>query len=75
VKKALLLQTLGEAKSELAAAESDLERALTEILVAPRAEKVTVSSVVEAAFQKLRAARKRLAEAETLVVAEPDEPA
>jgi hypothetical protein len=74
MKTELLLEKLISAKTALTAAETDLERALAEISVAPRAQKVTVSEVVADAFDKLREARKEIAALETLVREEEPEP-
>jgi hypothetical protein len=49
------------AKKSIEEAEHGLEKALDAIQSAPRAEKVTVSRVVEEAFEKLRHARALLA--------------
>ncbi len=50
------------ALAEVTAAESLLESVLRELRAGPRAEKVTVSTTVENAFVRLRAARATLAE-------------
>ncbi|KYF51415.1 hypothetical protein BE08_32235 [Sorangium cellulosum] len=68
MQKKTLLEKVTAAKQEIADAESNLERALREIQVAPRADKTTVSEVVQAAFTKLRAARTNLTELEGLVM-------
>lgn len=52
---------LTRALSEVALAEAALESALRELRSGPRAEKVTVSSAVEDAFSRVRAARAALA--------------
>ncbi len=62
-----LRDTLAEALSEVEAAEHALDGLLRELRVAPRAEKVTVTTVVEAAFARLRRARTRLAKLHELV--------
>lgn len=52
-----LLDKLEAAREAIAAAERDLEQLLKDLAVSPRAEKTTVSAVVEAAFTKLRTAK------------------
>lgn len=70
--KKALLDKLQAAKTEMNAAEADLEKLLREIRVAPRAEKTTMSDVVQKAFAELRSAKARLLELEELVVEEAD---
>lgn len=70
--KERLIQLIESAKRDVTEAETDLETALAQIIEAPRAEKITVSAVVDSAFAKLRAAREILADAERLVTADPD---
>ena len=55
------------ARTELAEAEVELEKAMRAIRVAPRAEKTTISELLEAAFLKLRAARAALEQLETML--------
>ena len=55
------------ARSDLADAETELEKAMRAIRVAPRAEKTTISELLEAAFTKLKAARAKLGELETIL--------
>ncbi|MDP9152137.1 MAG: hypothetical protein M3O36_19605 [Myxococcota bacterium] len=59
------------AKNDMMAAEGELEKALGEIRVAPRAEKTTISAIVEAAFENLKSARAKLVELEELLRKEP----
>ena len=70
--KKALLEKIAAAKVEMGAAEVDLEKVLREIRVAPRAEKTTMSDVVQKAFVELRSAKARLLELETLVAEEAD---
>ena len=70
--KKALLDKLQAAKTEMNAAEADLEKLLREIRVAPRAEKTTMSDVGQQAFAELRSAMARLLELEELVVEEAD---
>lgn len=62
------LEKIETAKQEIAEAESDLAKALQTIQNQPRAEKTTISQVLEHAFGKLRSARISLAALEALVV-------
>ncbi|WP_159396800.1 hypothetical protein [Sorangium cellulosum] len=55
------------AKRDITEAENDLEKVLRDIQVAPRADKTTISKVVEDAFTKLRAVKANLIELEALV--------
>jgi hypothetical protein len=73
VKAELLVSKLTSAKECLAKAETDLEKAMTSLSVGVRAEKVAISTVLGAAFERLRAARRELADIE-LLVAEDDTP-
>jgi hypothetical protein len=59
-KRKQLLKKIDVAKDDVDAAEGELEKVLSEISVAPRAEKTTVSKVVEEAFGKLRSAKSDL---------------
>ena len=72
VKKELLLAKIESAKSEIAAAESDLEGAFRDMRISPRAEKTTISKVLEDAFTKLGAAKTTLMDLEKLVVGDKD---
>jgi len=54
------------AKNAVAEAEGDLAELLQEIRGALRAEKVTISEALQAAFDKLRTAREHLGTLETL---------
>jgi hypothetical protein len=55
------------ATREMALAEGELGRVLKEMRIGPRAEKTTVTAVVEAALEKLKAARTTVAELERLL--------
>lgn len=70
MKPALLRKKLDAALGELAEAETSLEGLLRELRIRPRAEKVTVTSVVEAAFSRLRSARTELDAIQKLVSAD-----
>jgi hypothetical protein len=62
-----ILEKISIAKRDLSETEIDLEKVIGEILVSPRAEKTTISKVVEDALAKLRAARANLDELEKFV--------
>ncbi len=70
--KKLLLSKLDAAKRDISAAETDLEKALRDLQVAPRAEKTTISKVLEDAFSKVKEARTYLTDLETLVLSDKD---
>lgn len=63
----LLCQKLESAKLRISDARGMIETLLSEIRVLPRAEKMTISSTVEDAFEKLRDAQAELQELEELV--------
>ena len=67
VEKTILLEKVATAKRDIADAESNLEKVLLEIQRAQRADKTTISKVVEDAFAKLRAVRANLVDLEGLV--------
>jgi hypothetical protein len=56
----------------MAHAETELTRALGELRGGLRAEKTTVTAVVEMALEKLKAARVTVAELETLLAFDDD---
>ncbi len=58
------------AKTAIEAAESQLDKTLKDVSVTPRAEKKTISSAVEAAFVKLRAAKAELVALEKAITEE-----
>jgi hypothetical protein len=62
-----ILEKISIAKRDISEAEIDLEKVVGEILVSPRAEKMTISKVVEDALAKVRAARTNLDELEKFV--------
>jgi hypothetical protein len=55
-----LREKLSAALTEVSAAEGSLEELLRNLRAAPRAEKVTVTTAIEAAFARLRSARETL---------------
>ena len=67
-----LLATIAVAERELSEAEGELEKAISEISVAIRAEKTTVTSRIEDAFTKLRGAKKTLSELQGLLASGED---
>ncbi len=67
-----LIRKLEQARRDVTAAEGDLRRLVEELLAAPRAEKTTISAVIDDAFAKLRSARTALGELEGLIAAEPE---
>jgi hypothetical protein len=73
MKKAALVAEIESTSQDIKAAEHDLDRVLREIQVAPRAEKTTITEVVEKAFVTLRAARERLTRLEQSLLAEADD--
>jgi hypothetical protein len=73
MKKKAVLAKIVAAKTEMTAAETDLDKVLREIRMAPRAEKTAISEVVQKAFAELRAARIKLVELEEELSAEPDD--
>jgi hypothetical protein len=60
------------ATREMAHAETELTRALGEMRSGTRAEKTTVTAVVETALERLKAARVTVAELETLLGSDVD---
>jgi hypothetical protein len=67
MEKSILLEKVAAAKQDITEAENNLGKVLMEIQGAPRADKTTISKVVEDAFTKLRAARLTLVDLEGLV--------
>lgn len=61
------LEELRVAKTCVDDAETDLSKLLSELEVAPRAEKTAISEALRQAFQKLRDAREHLGKVETLL--------
>ena len=63
------LTTLERAQSEVLAAEQELEKLLSEIRVTPRADKTSVSQIVEVALRRLRSALVSVEGAKTEIAA------
>ena len=61
------LTNLAECKRAVEDAEEKLEALLSEIRVAPRAEKTAVSSAIESALERLRLARAKVVDAESTI--------
>jgi hypothetical protein len=70
MRSAAFIPNLESAQSLIAKAEAGLEKALGELRLAPRAEKVRISDTLECAFAELRSARAELARVEALIAAE-----
>ena len=66
MKEQLVLGEIHAAKNAIADAEGDLAQLLSEIQVASRAEKTTISEAMQNGFHKLRAAREHLIAREKL---------
>lgn len=60
IERESILEEIVNAKRDIAEAEQKLERAIEEIQVSPRAQKTTVSKVVEDALAKVKVARTNL---------------
>lgn len=61
------LATLEAGKRAVEEAEAELERALSELRIAPRAEKTSVSAALESALSRVRAARASVVAAERVL--------
>ena len=57
MEKEVVLASVAAAKKDMLAAEEDLEKVVSALRSAPRAEKTAISAVVQAALLRLRAAR------------------
>jgi hypothetical protein len=73
VPRALLVSKVQAAKHEMTEAEADIERLLRELRATARAEKSTISEVLEAAFNKLRSARGNVEALEELIATKRDD--
>jgi hypothetical protein len=65
--KKLLLKNVTTSKQEITDAERHLSKVLQDLGAAPRAQKTTISGVVQTAFDRLRSARESLDELEKLI--------
>ena len=70
-KKKLILKNVSVTKQEIEDAERHLSKVLQELGAAPRAEKTTITDVVQTAFARLHAAREGLERLEKLIKGEP----
>ncbi|HEY3816065.1 MAG TPA: hypothetical protein VGL81_02785 [Polyangiaceae bacterium] len=66
-KQKLLLKNVSTSKQEIEDAERHLSKVLQDLGAKPRAQKTTISGVVQTAFERLRAARESLDELEKLI--------
>ena len=66
-KKETVLAKVQSAAAEVADAADDLDKLLAEIKAAPRAQKTTISKVVEEAFMRLKSARSALLDVEKIL--------
>jgi hypothetical protein len=66
-KQKLLLKSVSTSKQEIDDAERHLSKVLHDLGAAPRAQKTTISGVVQIAFDRLRSARVSLDELEKLI--------
>ena len=62
-----LVPKLEKAQSAISKAEGDLEKAISDLRAAPRAQKVGISVALEAAFSELRGAKAELERIEALI--------
>ena len=67
-----LLSKIDAAKRHVTAAEEELDKLMSELRAEPRAEKTTVSEVMQSTFDKLRAAKSDVATLEQLLSAIED---
>jgi hypothetical protein len=71
--KQTILAKVQGASLEVTEAADDLDKLLAAIKSAPRAEKTTISTLVEEAFARLKSARVALSDVEKLVKKEKEE--
>jgi hypothetical protein len=71
--KQTILTKVHTAATEVSESVDDLDKLLAELKSAPRAEKTTISKIVEAAFLRLKNARVALTDVETLLKKEKEE--
>jgi len=70
-KKKLILKNVSSTKQEIEDAERGLSKVLQELDAAPRAQKTTITGVVQKAFDRLHSARESLERLEKLIKGEP----
>lgn len=66
----LARENLEKARAAVESAQTDLEHLLTEVSVAPRAEKVAVSEILQSALSRLREANAAVLLAEAALASE-----
>ena len=71
--QALVLSKVEAAKREMTEAEADIEKLLRDLRANARAEKTTISEVLEAAFNRVRSARGSVEALKGLIDAELDD--
>jgi hypothetical protein len=71
-KKKLLLKNVTATKQEIEDAERDLSKVLQELGAARRAEKTTITGVVQSAFDRLHSARESLERLEKIIKGDSD---
>jgi hypothetical protein len=72
-KKQTLLAKVTSATEEVGDAATALDKLLKDLKTAPRAEKTTISNIVEEAFTRLKAARVALSDAQKIIAKEAEE--
>lgn len=72
-KKETVLAKVQTATTEVSDAADALDQLLAKIKAAPRAQKTTISQVVEAAFSRLKTARVALSDVEKILKKEKEE--
>jgi len=68
MKRSELLERVRKVRSEIGVAEAEVDGLLKAIAVVPGAEKVAVSDAISDAFLKLREAKSRLLELDSVLV-------
>ncbi|MDB5215300.1 MAG: hypothetical protein JWO86_3227 [Myxococcaceae bacterium] len=71
--KQTILTKVHTAATEVSESVNDLDKLLADLKSAPRAEKTTISKIVEEAFLRLKNARAELTEVEKLLKKEKEE--
>jgi hypothetical protein len=71
--KQTILAKVNTAATEVSESVTDLDRLLSDLASAPRAEKTTISKIVEDAFSRLKNARLALTEVQKLLEKEKEE--
>jgi len=72
-KKQTILSKVHLASTEVSESVTDLDKLLAELEASPRAQKTTISKIVEAAFSRLKTARLALTDVEKLLAKEEEE--